>query len=706
MNNIELFKSPSLRFCQAAAKAFPNIGNLDHIDPATPLSDLWQLISQKAHTNGHGLAAGLARVLDCKVALNLEDVNVSLLEKLPEKTAASLLVLPLLETEQGIIVASANPLDDETNERIRFAMGRNCIYEIASAEDIELAIANAYSRTGTEGTQSLGKLLWDDSGTPIDIGNSEEEIPRFARELLLKAISMRASDLHLQPFASSAVVRIRVDGVLHRLTLLPEAISAELVRYFKANGGMDPTNHLVAQDGRMSLQVGNHDYDLRLSVLPVGGGQRLVIRFLDQSRIFRLNDVGFSLATTQAMRRLSKSSSGVILLTGPTGSGKTTTLYSLLGEVNVVGINIITVEDPVEYRLTGISQVEVNPKSGLTFASALRSILRQDPEVILIGEIRDEETAKIAMQSALTGHLVFSTLHTNDALTSIARLVDLGISPSILADALAAVVSQRLLRKLCSNCKEPVTEPLSQDEALFAAVSKVKPAYRPKGCEHCSYSGYSGRIPITEIVEITPGLITCIASGKTDEASLLAACGEEFQNIANVASRRIISGDTTAIEAARVIGRHFWFDIASANNKPVPDLSQLELTSNLERDKTAVLLIGEELVADEKLGESLKQAWLRIYSAGSAIEARKILEDHDAIRYVVVDLPENLNDEEIVKYIDDYRVAMAWSRLPALLLLPESKSHWEALLIEAGATSRFVRKPCSSDTLIHWISGV
>ena len=343
---------------------------------------------------------------------------------------------------------------------------------------------------------------------------------------------------------------------------MPLNVYEQLIRYLKVRSGMDIANERTPQDGRVNLKMDENVYEIRVSSLPAAGGERIVMRFLAQNRQFSLSNQRFSLAETQALRKMANSTSGLLLMTGPTGSGKTSTLYAMLNEINDIEKNIITVEDPVEYRLTGISQVNINDKQGLTFASALRSILRQDPDIILVGEIRDEETAQIACQAAMTGHLVLSTLHTNDAISSIPRLMDLNVKPTILASALIGAIAQRLCRKLCVVCRMPVTEPLLKEEQAFKTITKIAPAYRAVGCEACINTGYSGRVPISEIIEINSDIRKAIQEKSVADWKVENNELNNLSALSSSAARHIISGDTSVKEAVRVIGNQFWDSMA------------------------------------------------------------------------------------------------------------------------------------------------
>lgn len=354
-------------------------------------------------------------------------------------------------------------------------------------------------------------------------------------------------------------MRNRIDGVLYKNLDLPATVHTPLIRHVKAISGMDPTKHMTPQDGELHMELEHRQVDLRLSVLPVTGSERLVIRLLPQNQVRTLSMLRLEKEEQATLRRISGNADGMTLMTGPTGSGKSSLLYAMLAEKNTPNINIMTVEEPVEYRLRGASQIDVDPSTGLTFASALRSILRQDPDVVMIGEIRDEETAQIAAQAAMTGHFVLSTVHTLDALLATIRMRDLGVSSVTLGDALNAVASQRLVRKLCDHCKTPVDPcDFTQDERRFSEMVN-SPKYQAVGCAECHSTGYSGRLPVLEIVEITDDIRGALRAGHTDVQDLEAmAASQGTRFLPEGFASRVTQGETTVEEILRVYGNAFF----------------------------------------------------------------------------------------------------------------------------------------------------
>jgi len=382
---------------------------------------------------------------------------------------------------------------------------------VATASDIESAIRKygQFDKNVEDIASEASAQTADDLEDLANIRAAVEEAPivKLVNLLISQAVSDRASDIHIEPTERDIRIRYRIDGVLHEVMRSPKNIQNGLISRLKIMADINIAERRVPQDGRVGLVVGGKAVDLRVATLPTVFGEKIVIRILDKSNaLLKLEDLGFVKGAYQRFEVGFRKPYGTILVTGPTGSGKSTTLYATLNIINDISRNIITVEDPVEYRLAGVNQVQVNNKAGLTFASALRSILRSDPDVILIGEIRDRETAMIAMEAALTGHLVLSTLHTNDAPSSLGRLVEIGVEPYLVASALDCVVAQRLARKLCEKCKEEY--PPMKPELVEAGYSEeeqgeIKKLFRPVGCQHCGKTGYRGRIGLYEVMNMS-----------------------------------------------------------------------------------------------------------------------------------------------------------------------------------------------------------
>jgi general secretion pathway protein E len=391
---------------------------------------------------------------------------------------------------------------------------------------------------------------------PQDLLDATDEAPiiRLVNSVLFQAVRQRASDIHFESFERGLVVRYRIDGVLYPVLTPPKHLQASIIARLKIMAGLNIAEKRLPQDGRFRIRTAGKDVDLRVSVLPTSHGERVVLRLLEkENRLLNLSEMGFSQDRLGIIQQLIQLSHGIILVTGPTGSGKTTTLYAALTHINAPDKNIITVEDPVEYQLLGVGQMQVNPKINLTFAAGLRSILRQDPDVIMIGEIRDRETAEIAIHASLTGHLVFSTLHTNDAASAATRLIDMGIEPFLVASSVVAVLAQRLLRQVCSDCKQPY-QPADEELIRLGIVPpRVRPTfYRGAGCPACSQTGYRGRTGIFELLVLDDEIRRFIGS-KADSASIRqAAMAKGMVTLKDEGAEKVFHGVTTTEELMRI----------------------------------------------------------------------------------------------------------------------------------------------------------
>jgi type II secretory ATPase GspE/PulE/Tfp pilus assembly ATPase PilB-like protein/8-oxo-dGTP pyrophosphatase MutT (NUDIX family) len=454
----------------------------------------------------------------------------------PEKWARRFHVLPLSATEHDLLIATADPLDVDCERTLGFATGRRIRLAIAAAPAIGRRIDEVYggdsTASGVEPAVEVEHLRGEsDVAPPIPGGDTSATVSALVDELLAAGISSRASDIHIETEEQGIAVRHRVDGVLAVVRTLPRTLGPALVSRIKILSGLDIADRLRPQDGRARVAINGAAVDLRVSTLPASHGEKVVIRVLDgRSTVPTLDGMGFHPDELERIERLLQSREGLILVTGPTGSGKTTTLYAALRRIKERGVNIVTVEDPIEYRLSGIVQVQVNEKAGLTFATALRSIMRQDPDVVLIGEIRDRETAEIAIQASLTGHLVLSTLHTNDAPSAVTRLIDIGVASYKIATAVKGVLAQRLTRRLCASCR--------------GADSTA--------CQECGGSGFHGRLAIAEVLVATPEFERRVAAGESTERIAEAARADGMRSLWASGVAHANAGRTTTDEIRRV----------------------------------------------------------------------------------------------------------------------------------------------------------
>ena len=454
--------------------------------------------------------------------------------RISTKVAFQYTVMPTQVQDGALQVAVSNPFDTAMLNAVRFDARGPVRFALATRAEIEKALKKYYG-VGAETLDEMAEEAPMDLDLPMDKeiteGDQDASVIKFVNQVIWEAYKDRATDIHFEPAEDELRIRYRIDGVLHEVMRLPKYVHAPLLSRFKIMSGMNIAERRVPQDGRIHIRHAGKDYDLRSSVIPTTNGEKAVMRILDKSSIqVGLESLGLMPDMQARVEKLIVQPNGMILSTGPTGSGKTTTQYSILNRINSVETNIITIEDPVEYELEGISQVHVNRKAGLTFAIALKYFLRQDPDVILVGEIRDLETSEIAVQAALTGHLVLSTLHTNDAPSTVTRMVDMGVEPFLIASSIIASLSQRLARRICQECKEEYTP--RRDLLLGfgfdpdAPENREQKFYRGVGCENCRFTGYRGRVGIYELMEMNTEIAELIvkraSAGQIKEAALAA----------------------------------------------------------------------------------------------------------------------------------------------------------------------------------------
>ncbi|HEX5951442.1 MAG TPA: ATPase, T2SS/T4P/T4SS family [Actinomycetota bacterium] len=508
----------------------------------------------------------LVRALAEQVGLEFVDltdyrIDPVVTSLLPETLSRRYRALPIGERDGKLLVAMSDPANVYALDDIRTMTGRDVQPVVATANDVEQAIQK-FSVMGDQVealASEAAEGLEDESADLSDVGAALEDAPivKLVTAIMTQATADRASDVHIEPTEKDVRVRFRVDGVLHEVMHSPKSIQGGLISRMKVMADLNIAEKRVPQDGRVSMRVGGRSLDLRLATLPTVYGEKVVIRILDKSNaLMQLAELGFQDEAFQRYESSFRRPYGAILVTGPTGSGKSTTLYATLNIVNQVDRHIVTVEDPVEYRLGGVNQMQVNPKAGLTFASALRSILRADPDIILIGEIRDRETAMIAVESALTGHLVLSSLHTNDAPSAITRLIEMEVETFLVASALDCVVAQRLARKLCEKCKEPY--PPDRAELIEAGyeesqLDEIHELYRPVGCQYCSNTGYRGRTGLYEVMPMSEEIERLTVDRASSDAIRTVAIEQGMIELRADGLLKAAKGLTSIEEIARVV---------------------------------------------------------------------------------------------------------------------------------------------------------
>ncbi len=505
--------------------------------------------------------------------IDLREIEIpsGVVELIPESLARENFVMPMSQENGTIKVIMYDPMNFETIDKLRFVLNREITIALASKESIVEAI-NRYYGSSTQETESVDSMLQEFTDTAIDFSedgggggrtgggsNALEEgdapVIRLVHLIIQEAVTMRASDIHIEPYADRVRIRYRIDGVCMERDSPPKRLLGSIVSRLKIMGQIDIAEKRRPQDGRIKMHVAGKDIDLRVSIIPTIHGQSVVMRILDRENIkVGLRDLGFGDEDWKRFSSLIKRPNGILLVTGPTGSGKTTTLYAALNELNRPDVKIITAEDPVEYYLPGVNQCEVRAKIGMTFARIIRAMLRQNPNILLVGEIRDEETANTAIQASLTGHLVFSTLHTNDAPSAVTRLVDIGVQPFLVASSVMGIMAQRLVRKICPKCRQRYEPPahVLQSLGLRPELAKKANFMKGKGCAHCSKSGYRGRMGIYELMAMSNVIREMTFKGEPTQAIRKAARKQGMRTLFEDGMIKAMKGLTSIDEVLRI----------------------------------------------------------------------------------------------------------------------------------------------------------
>jgi type II secretory ATPase GspE/PulE/Tfp pilus assembly ATPase PilB-like protein len=691
----------------------------------------WETAVRKGLITEEALLEALSKRFRMRVA-NVMSVTQAARELVPEQLARKYRVLPLAITDSVLDIATADPHDLDCERTLAFATGRTVRMQLASPLRIADRLEEVYRLDN-----AVDKLLQKVAGKyevqtqapteeTADIALSADSanarpLIQLVDHILAEGIASRASDIHLEPEESGVAIRYRIDGVLRQSMVLPRAVGVPLVSRIKIISGLDIADRLRPQDGRSRVTVNGANVDLRVSTLPAAHGEKIVIRILDaRSTVLSIDSLGLNPDEKERIMQLLQMREGVILVTGPTGSGKTTTLYSMLRQAQERKVNIVTVEDPVEYRLAGIVQVQVNEKAGLTFASALRSILRQDPDIVLVGEIRDKETAMTAVQASLTGHLVLSTLHTIDAASSVTRLVDIGIESYKLAGALKGIVAQRLIRLLCPKCKQAVTDPIPERLRRWAPEGTI--LYREVGCAECSQTGYRGRRAITEVLITTPELERRVTSNESGERLAEAARDGGMKSLWESGVQHAVRGDTSFDELLRILEMPAPPEIA-ARARPRDDptarrptaaapartsgaqrtIPAPRVSGPVHRDEAfqlidevhaglggkTVLIVEDEEPLRRVLKDLLERDGFHVLEASNGVQALDQI-DRGAPDVVVLDL--NLPQLDGFGVLSRLRSRPATAHLPVIILTAQGDEDSEVRVLEGGADD-FLTKP-------------
>lgn len=536
---------------------------------ATGGDSLDKVILTKGYMDETVLLQIYAKALGYEFRKSLEGTKVPMqfVDHVPVNFARSYNLVALEQVDDVLRVATCTPLDPHPMDDLAALMGVEVDAVLAPKPEITTLIARAYRHKADGVDEALDAVAEDgdigslaaeidDSEDVLDVSN-KAPIIKLVNTIMFQALKLRASDIHFQPYPDRMQVRFRIDGLLYDMDAIPKRVQDAIISRVKVMGKMDIAERRLPQDGRATIRLGDGEVDVRISSVPTSTGERIVMRMLDKTaKLYRLHEIGLEDENLQMIKEYLDYNHGIILVTGPTGSGKTTTLYASMAEIDTTKKNILTIEDPVEYAIGGISQVQVNAKKGLTFASGLRSFLRQDPDVMMVGEIRDLETAEVAIRAALTGHLVFSTVHTNDAASTITRMVDQGVEPYLVASSIVLIIAQRLVRTVCPHCKEvgPITEEWEaklKKVGMTGADLNGEIAFGP-GCDECFHSGYAGRTAIYEFLPVNEKIRTLVMDGASATDIKREQTVQGFQTLRSDGREKIRDGLTTPDEVLRV----------------------------------------------------------------------------------------------------------------------------------------------------------
>lgn len=650
------------------------------IPSGTRVADAWSAVMNACAVTEPVLASTIAGTLGVKLA-QWELVQPAATTLVPERLARRHGVFPLMEDYRLITVATADPTDLGAEQELAFCSGRQVSFVLATPSAIATATDASYAPHSSAETllAAAGEDLTDavriaDSTGPETIKAEEAlstPVVSLANLLIRDGVLGRASDIHVEPGRTEGVVRFRVDGVMRDYLKLPMAVFNRVVSRLKILGKMDIADRMRPQDGRARVTLADKTVDLRISTVPTRESEKAVIRILDTLSARRLNEIGFPTNEMTRLRRLLAHRDGIVVVTGPTGSGKTTTLYGAIQEIASGEVNVVTIEDPVEYEVSRITQVQIEPKRGVTFAATLRSVLRQDPDVIFVGEIRDAETAETAAHAAMTGHLVLTTLHTNDAIGVLQRLVDLGLDRSTISSSMRGAIAQRLVRRLCAKCSVPVKAPFTPEEERLARLAGQAPVKRAVGCEACGGSGYLGRLAVPEVMVVTPELQRQIAENEPLTTIARTAAAEGMRSMAQVGMDAVRAGETTLAEIDRIIG--------------IPD-------DGAEGGSSAdVLVVEDDPVLRAMTRAALTSDSLTVADVASGEEALERLLGTGALpRLVVLDLGlPGLDGRAVVRRL---RSEGRTQRLPIVILTGSESADDELAMMEEGVDD-YLRKP-------------
>ncbi len=692
------------------------------------------VLVNSGHLNREDIAVFVENILQIPyVNLDMIEVNPVALEQVPESLCRKFLVFPFNLKEDHIAVAFVNPFDLDAEKEIAYITGKFVKTFFAFKDQVQNKIEEFYSPDKFI-DNLVDRAKFDKAVKIFGEGEGDSPVVKLVSIIIGDAIEHDASDIHIEPKEKIVLVRYRIDGILRNILEVPKSVHSALVSRLKIISNLNIAETRKPQDGKAKVVHDNVDIDLRISVLPTTFGEKVVIRILDNRKAqVSFEQLGVRGENLELLKKCFNKTQGMILVTGPTGSGKTTTLYAALNRIKNTTNNILTIEDPIEYMIEGINQVQVNPKAGITFASALRSFLRQDPDVILVGEIRDEETAEIAVQAALTGHLVLSTLHTNDSFGAITRLIDMGIDVYKVASSLEAVLAQRLLRKLCPYCKVEI-QPDDVEKKLIPFISnlRLEPRfYHAKGCPKCGFTGYKGRIGVYEILLLDEELKDLIASGASIYQIHKAARKKGFKNLYEDALRHIAEGITDYKEVLRIInpdsfGQEGVLKLNESDTSHETIITQTNLSkiqrndinkdtkqSNLEEkpeaesdaafeseeeDRPPVILLVEDNHGMRKMVRILiekKTNW-KLLEAEDGLKAMEIVNKKHVDLIILDVMMPNMDGYEFLSYL---RKNLSTATIPVLMLTSLNGPDNEVKALEIGADD-YISKPYNPNVLL------
>lgn len=668
------------------------------VPPETPSEDAWGTVGRAVGVPDARLAELVGEYFRLDVA-NFAGADPNAFLLVPEAMARKHLIYPLAETDRSLVVATADPTDVEAERLLGFTSGRQTVFEVASPRAIREAIDERFSPEKAV-ENLLGTLEMEDEGEdavrlveemgPEEITHGEIQstpVVKLTNLIIRDGIAQGASDLHIEPGRKLGSVRYRVDGVLRKHMDLPMSALNRVISRIKILSKLDIADRLRPQDGKARVRIKNLAYDLRVSTIPAGGAEKCVLRVLDSNTSVTLEDLNVPPAELARFRQLLSNRDGIVMVTGPTGSGKTSTLYGALRELADGKVNIMTVEDPIEYELPSITQTQVEAKQGLTFAAALRSILRQDPDVILVGEIRDRETAQTAVEAAMTGHLVLATIHANDAVSSVPRLADMGLQFSAIAATLRGALAQRLIRKVCAACAEPVRGVLTPDEQRLTERHGMEPVVRAVGCPECGFTGYRGRLPVQEVLSVGPRLAAAIEARKG--VTTLNKLGEQggMRGMHEVALDWVRQAKTTLVEVERVLGGSLEEKDAGEDETGVPK----------------ILLVDDDEDARLLMRTLLEEEEYEVHDAKDGHEAMDILKVDPHFSLVVLDLRmPGMDGWEVLNLI---RGSVDTAALPVMIRTGAGTPQEEAELLDAGADD-FMAKSVDSARFVARVKAI